>query len=137
VQYVFLELPKYTAGAEPQTTVEKWAYFFREAEQFEVVPSTLAGEPFRDVLDVARTASFSLAEWEAYERAKMAEQDARGMLSLAKREGLAEGLRRAIQGLCRVLAIELSPERGAALEAMGIEELTRLQEQIERERRWG
>ena len=26
VQYVFLELPKYTAGKEPATTVEKWAY---------------------------------------------------------------------------------------------------------------
>src|SRR5262249_59894845 len=29
VQYVFLELPKYTAGDHPQTLVDKWAYFFR------------------------------------------------------------------------------------------------------------
>ena len=43
----------------------------------------LAEEPFRGALKVARTATFSSAEWDAYERAKMAEQDARGALTVA------------------------------------------------------
>jgi predicted transposase/invertase (TIGR01784 family) len=93
VQYAFLELPKYAAGAAPQTMVEKWAYFFREAKTLEVVPSALAERPFRDALDVARTATFSAGEWEAYERSKMAEQDARGALAVAHDEGRAAGLR--------------------------------------------
>jgi predicted transposase YdaD len=42
-------------------------------------------------LEVARTASFTPAEWEAYERAKMAEQDARGALAIERQEGKAEG----------------------------------------------
>ncbi|MFN9907022.1 MAG: PD-(D/E)XK nuclease family transposase, partial [bacterium] len=74
VQYVFLELPKYAAGEAPGSLVEKWAYFFREAKHLEGVPAALAEAPFREALDVARTASFSAEEWEAYERAKMAEQ---------------------------------------------------------------
>jgi hypothetical protein len=51
------------------------------------IPSVLAEEPFRAALEVTRMASFSSAEWEAYERAKMAEQDARGALSVAREEG--------------------------------------------------
>lgn len=91
VQYVFLELPKYTAGDTPEALVDKWAYLFREAKNLDVVPPPLAEGPFRDALEVARTATFSAEEWEAYERAKMAEQDARGALTVARQEGLAEG----------------------------------------------
>jgi predicted transposase/invertase (TIGR01784 family) len=91
VQYVFLELPKYAAGDAPEALVDRWAYFFREAKNLDVVPPPLAEGPFRDALEVARTATFSAEEWEAYERAKMAEQDARGALTVARQEGLAEG----------------------------------------------
>jgi len=91
VQYVFLELPKYAAGDVPEALVDKWAYFFREAKNLDVVPPPLAEGPFRDALEVARTATFSAEEWEAYERAKMAEQDARGALTVARQEGLVEG----------------------------------------------
>ncbi|MCP4655783.1 MAG: hypothetical protein GY856_10230, partial [bacterium] len=41
IRYVFLELPKYCAGAEPEGIVDRWAYFFREAENFEVIPPAL------------------------------------------------------------------------------------------------
>jgi predicted transposase/invertase (TIGR01784 family) len=92
VQYAFLELPKYSAGSEPQTLIDKWAYFFRETKNLNVVPPALAEGPFRAALEVARAASFSPSEWEAYERAKMAEQDARGALLVAHGEGKEEGL---------------------------------------------
>jgi predicted transposase/invertase (TIGR01784 family) len=101
VQYVFLELPKYAAGDAPEALVDKWAYFFREAKNLDIVPPPLSKAPFRDALEVARTATFSAEEWEAYERAKMAEQDARGALAVARQEGLTEGKRGA---LLRLLA---------------------------------
>jgi predicted transposase/invertase (TIGR01784 family) len=91
IQYAFLELPKYAAGDAPRTLVDKWAYFFREAKNLDVVPPALSEKPFRDALEVARTATFSPEEWEAYERAKMAEQDARGALTVARQEGVEEG----------------------------------------------
>lgn len=105
VQYAFLELPKYASGDSPETLIDRWAYFFREAKNLEVVPPALSERPFSDALEVARTATFSAEEWEAYERAKMAEQDARGALAVARQEGhksgLAEGKRDA---LARLLA---------------------------------
>ena len=90
VQYAFLGLPKYAAGDVPKTLVDKWVFFFREGKNLNVVPPPLAGAPFREALEVSRTAGFSSDEWEAYERAKMAEQDARGALAIERQEGRAE-----------------------------------------------
>ena len=92
VQYAFLELPKYSAGADPQTLVDKWAYFFREARNLNVVPPALSEAPFREALAVTRMATFTPEEWELYDRAKMAEQDARGALTVAHEEGHKSGL---------------------------------------------
>ena len=91
VQYAFLELPKYAAGEAPQTLIDRWGYFFREARNLNVVPPSLSEGPFREALEIARTTSFSAEEWEVYERAKMAEQDARGALTVARQEGKLEG----------------------------------------------
>jgi predicted transposase/invertase (TIGR01784 family) len=91
VQYVFLELAKYQGGEEPETPVDKWAYFFREAKNLEMIPQALSAGPFREALEVARMTSFSPVERNAYDREKMAEQDARGALAVARAEGRLEG----------------------------------------------
>lgn len=91
VQYAFLELPKYQAGKDPETLIDKWAYFFREAKNLEVVPPALAEGPVREALEIARRSTFTDAEWLEYERAKMAEQDERGAISLAHRQGEHKG----------------------------------------------
>ena len=93
VQYAFLELPKYAAGDEPESLVDKWAYFFREATNLEVIPPALSKGPVREALEVARRSTFTERELEAYERAKMAEQDERGAISLARQEARSEGIR--------------------------------------------
>lgn len=111
VQYAFLELPKYEAGDAPVTLVERWAYFFREAKNLQVIPEALGRGPFREALEVSRTAGFSAIEWEAYERAKMAEQDARGALAVARKEGEIRG---EIRGKADALRALLS-HRGLAL----------------------
>lgn len=152
LQFVFLELPKYEAGASPRTTVEKWAYFFREARNLTVVPEALARSPHAEALEAARAAGFTEEEWETYIRAGMAIQDERGMLSLARREGLEEGLREGIEkglregiekGLregietvCAVLGIELSDERRKGISELDAAGLSGLLERIKRERRW-
>jgi predicted transposase/invertase (TIGR01784 family) len=156
VQYVFLELPKYTKGAAAESTVERWAHFFRVAEDLEVIPPELAQEPFRTALEQARTAGFTPAEWDAYDRAKISEQDARGAISLAERQGEArgevrgfargheegrregreEGLREATRVLCQILEIDLGTEREAALAGMEGDELKSLKARLLHERRW-
>jgi predicted transposase/invertase (TIGR01784 family) len=144
VQYVFLELPKYRSGDDPQGTIDRWAYFFRETKNLEVVPPALSRTPFREALEVARMAGFSAGELDLYDRAKIAEQDARGALSLAervgreegRREGRSEGLREAIRALCQALEIELDAEREAILVGLGATELKELQARLLRDRRW-
>lgn len=91
VQFVFLELPKYDPSRPPHTVVEKWAYFFRDAENLTMVPEVLAQPPYADALEAARTAGFTEEEWDAYIRAGMAIQDERGALALAEKQGKAEG----------------------------------------------
>ena len=54
IQYAFLELPKYSAGKAPETLIDKWAYFFREAKNLEVVPPVLSEGPFLEALEIAR-----------------------------------------------------------------------------------
>jgi predicted transposase/invertase (TIGR01784 family) len=91
LQFVFLELPKYAAGHDPQTHVDKWAYFFREAGNLMAIPEALREPPILDALEGARTARFNREEWDAYIAASMAIQNERGALSLARREGRDEG----------------------------------------------
>ncbi len=164
IQHVFLELPKYSAGTSPVGLIDRWAYFFREAENLAVVPPALASAPFREALEVARIANFGASELDFYDRVKMAEQDARGALSLAERqglaaglargraeglvqgraegheaghaEGLAEGLRQTVQALCAAFALELDAEQSAALATMSRAELEALKERLLRDRHW-
>ena len=89
-----------------------------------MVPPALSEGPFREALDVARTATFTPEEWEAYERAKMAEQDARGALAVAHQEGVEEGEIERAQGkretLLRLLAragIALTEDDRARIQA--------------------
>jgi predicted transposase/invertase (TIGR01784 family) len=111
LQLVFLELPKYAAGDEPQSLVDKWAYFFREAGNLMAIPEALRHPPLLDALEAARTARFTREEWEAYIAAGMAIQNERGALALARREGHDEGV---LQGRRETL-LRLMARAGIAL----------------------
>jgi len=91
IQFVFLELPKYEGGHDPQALVDKWAYFFREAGNLLAIPEALQHPPVLDALEGARTARFSREEWDAYIAAGMAIQNERGALALAERQGELRG----------------------------------------------
>jgi hypothetical protein len=140
VQYVFLELPKYSAGDHPTTPVERWAYFFREAQAFDRVPEALAVGPYAEALQVARLANLTVTEETEYERELMAEQDVRGGITLAERRGEERGkrwgLRLAIAATCEVLGIELSANQQAELEQRPLPDLEALHGALRRERRW-
>jgi predicted transposase/invertase (TIGR01784 family) len=152
LQLVFLELPKYAGTNQPQNLVEKWAYFFREAENLTAIPEVLAYPPVREALEAARTARFTTAEWDAYIAAGMAIQNDRGALSLAHREGYVQGeehglergreegredgLRLGIEVLCDALGIELSAERKQGLQILDAAALEGLLAKLKATRRW-
>jgi predicted transposase YdaD len=100
--------------SKPKTTVEKWAYFFREARSLERIPEVLAEAPYAEALEVTRKANLSDDEWQAYDREKIAEQDFRGGLSLAEKLGEERGEKRGLakgrkegekRGLAKGLAV--------------------------------
>jgi len=105
LQFMFLELPKYAGGHDPQTFVDKWAYFFREAGNLTVIPEALRHPPLLDALEGARTARFKREEWDAYIAAGMAIQNERGALSLARKEGEVAAQARAVLTVLQVRRI--------------------------------
>jgi predicted transposase/invertase (TIGR01784 family) len=144
LQLVFLELPKYDATRLPQTLVDKWAYFFREAENLTAIPDALAYPPMIEALEAARTARFTTVEWDAYIAAGMAIQNERGALSLARKDGQEEGrregeesgLRLGIEALCEAIGIELSVERHRTLHTLDVPGLKALVAALRAGRRW-
>ena len=138
IRLVFLELPKYDASRPPQTVIEKWAYFFREADNLAVVPEALAEHPFIDAFEAARTAGFTEAEWEAYIRAGIALQNERGALAVAEKrgreqglkdgiekglrdgieKGREDGLRIGVEALCAAFGIEITDARRSEMEGL-------------------
>jgi predicted transposase/invertase (TIGR01784 family) len=148
LQLVFLELPKYDGAKEPEALVEKWAYFFREAENLTVIPPSLSHPPLVGALEAARTARFTKEEWDAYIAAGMAIQNERGALTMAHREGYEQGeedgekkgekkgLLLGIEALCDALEVELSAERRKELQALDAASLEALMAKLRTERRW-
>ncbi|MFO0602875.1 MAG: Rpn family recombination-promoting nuclease/putative transposase [Polyangiales bacterium] len=121
VQYVFVELPKLPLDRPPGDESEEWAYVFRRAATLREVPSFLRAPGPRRALDVARTAHFTEAEWDFYDRAKVAEQDARGALSLVHRQGVDEGtlagLRAALRAVVTARGWTLTEAQAALVDA--------------------
>lgn len=152
LRFVFLELPKYDTTRPPQTMIEKWAYFFREAGDLTVVPEVLAESPFIDALDAARTAAFTVDEWDAYILAGIAIQNERGALAVAEQRGEERGelrglqigeergeqrgLQRGLEALCRALRIELTDDRRHQLSTLDMAGLQALFAQLETHGRW-
>ncbi len=160
LQFVFLELPKYTAGDNPESIIDKWTYFFREASDLEFVPTVLSQPPFVEALEAARIAGFTLDEWDAYIAEGIAIQNQRGLLTYAEREGRRKGHKaghreghregreeglevgerigtvRGIKAMCRAFAIELTPANHQLLKEGTMEELQQVLDTLSAERRW-
>ena len=148
LRFVFLELPKYDVSRPPQTMIEKWAYFFREAKNLTMVPEVLVEHPFVDALEAARIARFTVADWDAHIVMGMAIQDRRGMIAFAERRGRElgellgrergreQGLRHGVEVLCRALGIELTADRRSQLAGLEATGLAALLAQLGECQRW-
>jgi predicted transposase/invertase (TIGR01784 family) len=140
IQLVFLELPKYDVSRPPQAVVEKWAYFFREADHLTMVPEVLAESPFVEAFDATRTAGFTASEWDAYILAGIAIQNERGALAVAEKRGeqrgREHGLRQGIEALCGALGIELTDERRRELARLDGSALDALLARLGQHKRW-
>jgi hypothetical protein len=99
--------------------IDKWAYFFRETGDLEKIPPALAEGPFREALEIAHRCAFTAYEWEVYDRNKIAEQDARGALSLARKEGQCEAKRQMLLKLFKRVGLEATDKELEQIAACG------------------
>jgi hypothetical protein len=99
VQYAFLELPKMPPQRPAVPGADLWAWLFVHAPELTEVPADLTSGPFGEALELANEAKFTVAELQAYERAR---DEIRQVLEIAearwvegkdegKREGKIEG----------------------------------------------
>ena len=92
IQFAFIQLTKFKKKAhELVTMVDKWTYFIKNARKLDVIPENTDDEGLRDAYDQAERYNWSKDELMNYDVAGMREQDARGELSKAKRDGKEEG----------------------------------------------
>ncbi|MEO5376098.1 MAG: Rpn family recombination-promoting nuclease/putative transposase [Alphaproteobacteria bacterium] len=73
LELAFAELPKFTkAEAELETTLDRWLYFLKTAENLTAVPQALANEPaIVKALSIANRAAWTEEELEAQEQREM------------------------------------------------------------------
>jgi hypothetical protein len=70
VQYAFLELPKMPDRRPEVPGPELWAWLFVHATELTEIPADLTAGPYRDALELANKAQFTVAELQAYEKAR-------------------------------------------------------------------
>lgn len=94
LKLVFVELPKFTKQLEElETVIDKWIYFIKETSNLEIIPENLREVPqIEKALTIANQASLSVEELEEIQKQEILLEDRRGELSLAKREGIEEGI---------------------------------------------
>jgi predicted transposase/invertase (TIGR01784 family) len=93
LELVFVELPKFQQTLEQiNTLTEKWIYFLQHTRELDVIPATMGAVPaIRQAFEVANQANLNRDELEELEHQSIFIQDQRNAISLANKQGQAEG----------------------------------------------
>jgi predicted transposase/invertase (TIGR01784 family) len=116
LELVFVELPKFKKTLEQlDSLTEKWMYFLQHTRQLDAIPDAMGNVPeIRQAFEVANQANLSPDELDEFEHQAMFIQDQRGAISLAVKQGLAQGREKARE------AGILSAQRAIAINLLGI-----------------
>ena len=129
VQYAFLELPKMPDRRPEKPGADLWAWLFVHATELTEVPADLTSGPYGDALELAKKATFTVAELQAYEKvrdeirqvleiaeARWAEGKIEGKVE-GKAEGKVEGKRETLLRLLGRARLALTDTERARIEA--------------------
>jgi len=142
--FIYLEMPNFKLGEqELASRLDKWLYFIKNLEDFQLIPSIFSDEVFNQAFEKAELAKLGQAELEKYESSLKIYRDLKGVMDTAfdegklegKLEGLAEGkLEGLAQGKVEALKatarnakrMGLSSEEIAKLTGLSSEEIDKL-----------
>ena len=91
--FIYFEMPKFRKTEEElKTRLDKWLYFIKHLEDFQVIPNIIADEVFQQAFDKAELAKLGSVEMEEYERSLKVFRDLNGAFTTAHDEGKVEGI---------------------------------------------
>lgn len=92
IEFNFIELPKFNKKQEELSSIiDQWVYFIKNAENIDVIPDNIADKGLKVAYQQADKHNWSVDELEAYDKIFIREQDDRGKVSFAHKEGIKEG----------------------------------------------
>ncbi len=90
--FIYFEMPNFRKTEEElKTRLDKWLYFIKHLEDFQVIPNIIADEVFQQAFDKAELAKLGSIEMEEYERSLKVFRDLNGAFTTAHDEGKVEG----------------------------------------------
>ena len=132
IEFNFIELPKFNKKEnELDTIIDQWIYFIKNAESLEVIPENVTDKGLKIAYQNAERYNWSKQELEAYNNIFIREQDDRGRMALAIREGIREGIQENKKEIAtNLLKAGISVEIAAQSTGLTIAEVQRLQSQL-------
>ena len=92
IKFTFIELQKFDKQVEAlETLVDKWIFFIKNAENLTVIPEHVEDEGLMEAYRDAEKHTWNKEELKRYDNAFIAEQDARGKITAARKEGIIKG----------------------------------------------
>ena len=93
-EFNFIELPKFKKRLkELKTTLDKWIYFIKEAENFEMIPKEFENiEEFKTAFEKAKIYNWDKEELEVYDYVAIREGRRKSEIETAKEDGRNEGI---------------------------------------------
>ena len=90
--FIYFEMPNFRKTEEElKTRLDKWLYFIKHLEDFQVIPNIIADEVFQQAFDKAELAKLGSVEMEKYERSLKVFRDLNGAFTTARDEGRIAG----------------------------------------------
>lgn len=128
IELVFVELPKFTKELDDlETSVDKWLYFLKSANELETVPPKMGEVPaINHAFTVAKQSKLSKKELDALEKREMFLHDNRNAILKAKQEGKQEGRQEERLEIARLLLDVLDEQTIAQKTGLTVAEVRRL-----------
>ena len=115
VQYAFLELPKVPATL-PAAGAGLWAWLFAHAPELNEVPPELPPGPYRDAVELANVATFSLEELDAWQKVINEIAQLRELMAFKLAQGEVKAKVAAVLSILEARGIAVDGETQARIE---------------------
>lgn len=91
--FIYFEMPNFRKKVEElETRLDKWLYFIKHLEDFQVIPNIMADKVFQQAFEKAELAKLGYTEMKEYEHSLKIFRDLNGAFTTARDEGRIAGM---------------------------------------------